>query len=214
MKRSGVPRTDRIVLTERIIRRLSPLSVLELGSGDHSFQDALRGGKARWVKVDFAEPCDVVCDFNAPGVALPFGDCEFDLVVCTEVLEHLLWPQRLLAELNRLLLPGGNILLSVPNISSLSYRIAWALGRIPSCAASGNLPVELGSTAYISDTGNLLGGHVIDFNKRRLVLLLKSTGFDPVLIKGSGIIWHRQVLPHWLVPPSLSSNIICLARKV
>jgi len=211
--RKTVKYTSRLYVTETMLRSLHFSQVLEVGAGDYSF-DYLKDVKGSWTKIDFSPPCNILCDLNSPELVLPIETSSFDLVICTEVLEHLLWPQRLLAELNRLLLPGGNILLSVPNISSLSYRIAWALGRIPSCAASGNLPVELGSTAYISDTGNLLGGHVIDFNKRRLVLLLKSTGFDPVLIKGSGIIWHRQVLPHWLVPPSLSSNIICLARKV
>jgi len=155
----------------------------------------------------------VVCELNGDQLVLPFEDGSFDLIICTEVLEHLLWPHRLLQEARRVLSPRGCILISVPNCASLSYRMAWLLGRIPSCAASGNLPPELGSTAYLQPDGSTIGGHVIDFTLQRTRNLLTYSGFKVVREKGCGIIWHRQLLPAWLVPVSLSSNIICLARK-
>jgi len=166
-----------------------------------------------WVTVDFAPPCEVVCDFNRPRVELPFPDATFDLAICTEVLEHLLWPQALLAETRRVLAPKGVLIVSVPNITSLTYRLAWLLGRIPSCAAGGNLPRELGHTSYKVREGQYLGGHVIDFNKRRIVRLLQSCGFRLVRVTGAGIFWHWQILPWWLVPANLSSVILCSARK-
>jgi len=213
MKRHEVFRSDRIRVTEDLIRKLDVKAVLEVGAGDYSFEYAKNKVKVSWKKADFAPPCDVMCDLNFDKLVLPFDTETFDLIICTEVLEHMLWPQRLLKEFHRVLIPEGKILVSVPNITSLSYRLAWLMGRIPSCAASGNLPPELGSTAYRKNDESLVGGHVIDFDLKRLQGLLNLTGFKAVIIRGSGIIWHRQILPHWLVPPSLSSNIICLAEK-
>lgn len=213
MQRHDVFYSDRLTVTEHLIRRTGAEKVLEIGAGDHSFDNACKRQTSLWIKADFAPPCDVVCDFNTPDLTVPFSDGYFDLVICTEVLEHLLWPQLVLTEALRVLRPGGKILVSVPNVNSLSYRLAWLLGRIPSCAASGNLPPELGSTAYCQAGGRLVGGHVVDFNLRKTVALVAWAGFTVETLKGSGIIWHRQVLPNWLVPVSLASNIICLAGK-
>jgi SAM-dependent methyltransferase len=213
MKRHEVYKTHRLIVTEAMILGLRFRHVLEVGSGDFSFDYLRKDNVASWIKADFAPPCDVICDVNAQNLRLPFEDRTFDLIICTEVLEHLLWPQQLLRECFRLLSEKGKLILSVPNIVSLSYRIAWIMGRIPSCAASGNLPPELGRTSYLNEDGEFAGGHVVDFSLSRLVALLRLENFAIVKIKGSGIIWHGQILPHWLVPPALSSNIICLAEK-
>ncbi len=213
IERRKVNRTDRIRVTENLILPQSPESVLEIGAGDYSFDYLKKPSIITWTKADFAQPCDVVCNFNSDNLVLPFADREFEMIICTEVLEHILWPHRLLMELNRVLSEDGMLLVSVPNIASLSYRFAWLFGHIPSCAASGNLPTDLGSTAYINDVGEIIGGHVIDFNKKRLVSLLNYVGFSVEKMKGSGVIWHRQILPYWLVSSALSSNLICLAKK-
>lgn len=211
MERHGVSVSTRILVTETMILSVGAKDVLELGAGDYSFQYLHREGT--WCKADFAEPCDVLCDFGVQGVVLPFEDASFDLVICTEVLEHMLWPQNLLREMARVLRPNGSLIASVPNIASLSYRAAWLVGRIPSCAASGNLPPEMGSTTYRLADGSLVGGHVIDFNQSRFELLLNYSGFTVKRMAGCGIFWHRQIIPHWLLPASLSSNLICLAQK-
>jgi len=187
--------------------------ILEIGAGDYSF-DYLRKPEQTWMKVDIESPCDFICDLNNYDLNIPLSANSMDLIICTEIMEHLLWPHILLKEICRILVLDGGAILSVPNIASLSYRAAWIMGRLPSCAASGNLPRKLRSTAYEIESGKTVGGHVIDFNLKRLVSLLMSGGFKLVKLKGSGIIWHRQILPYWLVPPSLASNIICLAKKV
>jgi SAM-dependent methyltransferase len=64
--------------------------------------------------------------------ALPFRDREFAVTTCLDVMEHLPGhPLRQLAELRRLLAPGGFCLVSGPNGASLMKRIAMLAGRYP-----------------------------------------------------------------------------------
>jgi len=49
----------------------------------------------------------------APPYVLPLRDAAFDLVLCEEVLEHVFEPERLLAEIARVLAPGGRALLFI-----------------------------------------------------------------------------------------------------
>jgi SAM-dependent methyltransferase len=59
---------------------------------------------------------DLVADLQAmPAVA----DASFDAVLCTQVLEHLPRPGDALAEIARVLAPGGHLILTVPHLSLL-----------------------------------------------------------------------------------------------
>lgn len=65
--------------------------------------------------------------------ALPFTDATFDHALCLDVLEHLSFEDqpRALAELHRVLEPGGELLVSVPNLAHLQSRVQFALrGRL------------------------------------------------------------------------------------
>jgi 2-polyprenyl-3-methyl-5-hydroxy-6-metoxy-1,4-benzoquinol methylase len=69
---------------------------------------------------------------------LPFGDGVFDVVFCTEVLEHLKTPARGLAEIRRMLTPDGRLVLTVPNATGFApfHRLerfvpgAWLRGKL------------------------------------------------------------------------------------
>jgi predicted SAM-dependent methyltransferase len=65
--------------------------------------------------------------------ALPFGAASFDRALCLDVLEHLTFPEQLLAlsELFRIVRPGGELLVSVPNLAHLQSRVHFLLrGRL------------------------------------------------------------------------------------
>jgi coenzyme F420 hydrogenase subunit beta len=47
---------------------------------------------------------------------LPLDDASFDAVLCFETVEHFPYPERLVAELGRVLRPGGTLILTTPNI--------------------------------------------------------------------------------------------------
>ena len=55
--------------------------------------------------------------------AIPFDDAGFDVVYLMQVFEHVRSPQSFMAELGRVLRPGGTLYLAVPNAASLWRRV-------------------------------------------------------------------------------------------
>ncbi|MBU2551975.1 MAG: methyltransferase domain-containing protein [Proteobacteria bacterium] len=70
---------------------------------------------------------------------LPFDDDAFDLVICSEVLEHIPDHQTAVGELVRILKPGCHLVVSVPRW--LPERICWALSRDYHAANDGHVRI-------------------------------------------------------------------------
>jgi SAM-dependent methyltransferase len=62
---------------------------------------------------------------------LPFPDGFFDAVTCLAVIAQVFDPERVVAELKRVLRVGGQLVLSVGNIAALPHRAALLFGRLP-----------------------------------------------------------------------------------
>ncbi len=60
---------------------------------------------------------------------LPFVDESFDVVIITEVLEHLFSPYRALEEIHRVLKPDGVLILSTPNNMTIANIINHLINR-------------------------------------------------------------------------------------
>lgn len=73
------------------------------------------GCQGHWIDVD-EEP-------------LPFEDQVFDIVVFSEVMEHVRFPQKVLKEIHRVLKVGGKLIGSVPNAFRLRNRIRFLFGN-------------------------------------------------------------------------------------
>src|SRR6266487_410189 len=89
--------------------RLPPAdSMLDLGSGRAPYAHLFP--HRRYVTADLVHKSDVRCD----ATALPFTDEAFDLVLCTEVLEHVADPNAALREIHRTLRVDGALVLTTP----------------------------------------------------------------------------------------------------
>jgi SAM-dependent methyltransferase len=96
-------------------------ALLDVGAGVKPYAPLYEPYFARCVSVDVAHsPHDVsTVDALASADDLPFDDATFDCVLCTEVLEHCSEPAAVLAEIQRVLRPGGQLFLTTPFMVAL-----------------------------------------------------------------------------------------------
>ncbi len=93
-------------------------TVLDVGCGAQPFRDLVPAGTA-YIGIDTVDAREDF-GYEAPdtlyfsGPTWPVAEESIDLVLCTEVLEHVFDPEQLLAEAYRCLRPGGRLFLSVP----------------------------------------------------------------------------------------------------
>jgi SAM-dependent methyltransferase len=118
---------------------------------------------------------DSSVDLRGP---LPFADGSFDLVVCTEVIEHIKdvesariedleafnysGVENLLRELRRGLRPGGRLIVTTPNAASWHTLSKWLYGEL-----------------LLSDPN-----HVREFTAAELERVARHCGLAPVWIRG------------------------------
>lgn len=95
----------------------------------------------------------VWCLSAADVTRMPFPDNCFDMVVCSEVLEHIADHEIAMREIVRVLKPGKHLVVSVPRY--LPERICWALSK---------------------DYGTTNQGHVRIYRKHDLIARLGQAG--------------------------------------
>jgi SAM-dependent methyltransferase len=101
--------------------------------------------------------------FNIEKDPFPFDDSAFDLVLCMEVIEHLAYsPTHMLAEMHRVLRPGGRLLLSTPNATDLRRTLSHLVNWNPAFHYSGY---------------GIYGRHNREFTAAELRLLISACGY-------------------------------------
>lgn len=98
--------------------------VLDVGAGDAPYRELF--AHVEYVTTDWAESVHDDArgsDLIASADRLPVDDASFDVVVLTQVLEHVPEPGAVMGELHRVLRPGGTLLLTAP--------LAWELHEAP-----------------------------------------------------------------------------------
>jgi SAM-dependent methyltransferase len=106
---------------EEHLRREDTNKILcDLATGTSPYRE-LTETFERTVGVDFLPYTyvQVVADVTQP---LPFKDASFDIVLFSEVLEHVPNPELVLSEIARILKPGGYCLGSVPFLHPIHYQ--------------------------------------------------------------------------------------------
>lgn len=126
---------------------------------------------------------------------LPFPDASFDVILCYETLEHVPWPTRFIAELSRLLTPGGTLVLTTPN--RLWEPVHWL---------SATLHLDHGEGPHrMVPRGEILAA----FRAAQLKIITERTfvivpaGPKWLLRLGK---WKESILPEWI------KRMLCLRR--
>ena len=102
-------------------------AVLDAGCGEGVFVEEFRGRLAM-EGLDPHYHSDLVRKGSL--LALPYESASFDRALCLDVLEHLTFEEqpRALAELHRVLSPGGELYVTVPNLAHLQSRVHFLFG--------------------------------------------------------------------------------------
>jgi len=167
------------------------------GAGRHAFEMFRRGGDVIAFDQDGDELAGVLEIFGAmrengevpagaeadikqgDALALPFADEEFDRIVAAEVLEHIPADEQAIAELVRVLRPGGTIAVTVPRW--LPEKICWALS---------------------DEYHEVEGGHVRIYTGGELVGKLESAG---LVYEGKDHA-HGLHSPYWWIKCAVGVN--------
>lgn len=207
---------------ERLLEGRDDARVLDIGCGAKPYLPWVASHAREYIGID-AAPGPYV-DEVVQGEELPFDDASFDLVLCTQVLEHVEDPAAVLGEIHRVLRPGGAALISThgvflfhpdpPEAGSDYWRWTHAGLRKAVSAAGSWREIEvrpngevIACLAYIAaQFVDELGLRLhIDPLRRGLLLLLNTVA----------VALDRRFPPRARVPEpgSLSANYLVTALK-
>jgi len=142
---------------------------------------------------------------------LPLADASVDVVIMSELIEHLVDTDAAAEEARRVLRPGGTLLLSTPNLAAWYNRGLVGLGIQPVFS-------EVSLKGIYGRPGQEVVGHLRLFTRRALEEFLTARGFACERIRGAP--YHDvprplrpldRVLCHW---PSAASILLVQARRV
>ncbi len=172
-------------------------NILEIGFDQYSFSDLI--GAKRYIGIDIritSSPVNMI-PICGNALAIPFKKHSFELVIITEVIEHIEDAEAALYEINRVLTPGGLMLLSTPNADSIDFRIGRFFG----------INVE---NFYMSSE------HVHEYRWGELSDLIRMSGFEILKRRGVAVKIPRMGYLYSLqrILPGLCEYTIILSKKI
>jgi SAM-dependent methyltransferase len=109
---------------EKIIPKYCKGYVLDAGAGRAKYKQLIQKHSTYYVALDnvsspfqFSYKQDHTLDVIGDIMSLPFRSEAFDAVVCTQVIEHVPEPRKLVREVSRVLKGGGHLILSTGWVS-------------------------------------------------------------------------------------------------
>lgn len=121
-------------------------------------------------------------DLNKP---LPIEDKLFDIVHANQIIEHLVETDLFVREIYRILKPGGYVVVSTPNLSSLHNLVSLVFGKQPSTAHVSN-EVVLGNSLDPQRGIQHSRSHFRIFTPSALRDLFVHYGFEVDVLVGAG----------------------------
>jgi len=196
-----------------------PAVILDVGCGDGfaTFAAAQRNPGHRFAGLDWsASSLSKAADRGIAvlraglDTALPIRSGSVDVVVMSEVIEHLVDTDSAVEEAYRVLRPGGTLLLSTPNLAAWYNRALLAFGIQPVFS-------EVSLRGVFGRPGSQVAGHLHMFTRRALVEFLAARGLPCVRVAGAR--YHDVpaalrpidgLFCHW---PAAASILLVEARK-
>ena len=163
----------------------SPSRVLDAGCGAGEFLRFFAEREFEVYGIDLVQEALERAQQLCPGASLHLGSLEeplpfssgfFDVVWCTEVLEHLFLPASALKEFHRVLKAGGLLIVTTPYHGFLKNLAVLSFG--------------------FERHFDVTGAHIRFFTKRSLVCSLTASGFKVMAARGLGRVWpvYKSVL--------------------
>jgi 2-polyprenyl-3-methyl-5-hydroxy-6-metoxy-1,4-benzoquinol methylase len=180
-----------VYLLPAILRALprSPVDIVDLGCGNGAIAGVLARRGYRVTGIDQAEDGIALARKANPALtfhcASVYDDLlklvvQADVVLASEVIEHLYRPKMLLAAAHKVLRPGGLIIVTTPYHGYLK-----------------NLAIALAGKFDRHVDVNWDGGHIKFFSPRTLTSMVKAQGFREPQIYFAGripLLWKSMVL--------------------
>ena len=203
------------VYRDRIAAHLRPdARVLDLGCGRGGVVEQLRGRGGWWIGAD--PDLRSLREHRLPTLPrlcsraerLPFPEGTFGLVCCSWVLEHLPDPPRALAEVARVLAPGGRLIFLTPNGRHpllvlnrlLGWSQGWLVNRLYGRAAADTFPA-----LYRANTPGHLRALLANAGLRLEELTLVE---DPSYLAFNEGLYRLSRLLERTLPPTLRIHIV------
>jgi len=204
------------------IAKLHPKSLLDVGCGDGSHLFPFLQEKPRHFCGIEGHP-QLAISAQSLGIEVksvdlnslwPYSDCEFDAVHSVQVIEHIHNTRLFLAETYRVLKPGGHMIITSENLTSLLNLGALLLGYAPFslqrvCGWYVGNPLGL-HHSEVDDGGVPLDhpafpgitGHIRVLSVTQAVDLLAQTGFINCQVSSIGLMPLPEImskpLEHWI----------------
>ena len=197
----------RIEKVRKIFAQSSAKKILDIGCANGAILKPLLAVGRELHGVDISQ--FLVDKANANGIKavlhnmetepLPYVAGTFDAVFCGETIEHQVDTDWLLSEINRVLKPGGELVLTFPNIRTVLSLIMMTFFNIPPMYAS-----------------RYRAPHVRDFTLKTIRIALSENGFVIRRAVGSAFYLPKigefgKGLATWF--PSWANTTVVLAEK-
>ena len=180
--------------------------LLDLGCGPQPYRDMFNNVD-RYIGVDL--PPNSQADVYGDAMALPVQDGVFHTVLCNQVLEHVPEPSKLMAEVARVLRPGGVVLLTTPQTWGLhlephdfyrytEYGLRYLAEKsglevvevIPTCGLSATLAQRIADTVVYTEPNRRPPWLELSLSLLMAPVLMTGYGFDKLFGKRGDPLDH------------------------
>jgi SAM-dependent methyltransferase len=209
---------DKRVLEMGAYMQMTPLLKTRLGYGyvRGCYYGKLGDRDEKRIESETGEVFECTVDhFDAEKDRFPYDDGSFDTVLCCELIEHLFGdPMHMMSEINRILRPGGRLVMTTPNIASLRAIAAVLHGYQPGLFPSYIRPRDPGIEVDPR--------HNREYTAREISALMRDSGFEIDLLDTGPfrdephpeLRWVGHLLERYILPAEhRGDGIYAVGRK-